>query len=446
VDFSNLVQKEKRRLSFKWVQLALAAVVLLAVALFSVFKSDKAEIYAHDFIPPTASFYYEWSDQTAIKQNSDKYWGFDKEIPQEHLTKIAGIMGEGYQNVEELVWFRLEEQENDFYLLRFSDLSDKYLASLVQKNSGLFFYQPSDNILFISPNSDLGVSLSPQIIARWNLNYSREGVNIYWQLDKPPVFLQSLSTMILPLASVPETFVNFSEDSFDLYQPKSPSSTLEYYQKFKNSKIPQKFDSAIGFNASSTDNFSKIIIENIVLPNFASLPYQNLSFSELNAYMLKDSLLFSVGSDWLLVSDTDWRSRAGELAQNLQLVEVKKTLSDGTLYTELLAADEQALKYYDFAGQKYWQVDNLYGWGLERAYYLSNSAKIIEDLIVSDNIFPNLQQNCLSDSKNIGDFLLWPTNKLPAGQLRAYLEEQNIASLKLFSYQNYLVEGIKFCF
>lgn len=446
MDFLNLIKKEKGQLSRKWLQLVIAVIVLFVVVLFSIIKSDKPDVYAHDFLPPSASFYYEWSNKQAIDKGIYDYGLFDKEIPLGELAKVRNLLADNFSKVQELIWFKLEDREEDFYLLRFSDIKDKDLYSLHDLNPNTYFYKPAPNVLFISPDETINKDISAQIVSRWNLNYNREGINAYWQIDRPPAFFKDLSVLVAPVATVRDAFVNFGDSSIDFYQPRTTSTAISDLSNFQNKKVPQNFDLALGFSASSTENFSQSIAENIILPNFESLPYENLSYSDLHKYLFKDSLLFSYEDGWLLVADTDWRSRASDLAKNLQLVEVKKTLPDGTLYTELQAADDQLVIERDFAGQKYWQIDNLYGWGEENAYYLSNRPEMIEDIMLSKVNLAALALTCVQSNKDISDFVRWQTDKLGAGPIKSFLEEQNIGNLSIFSYQNYLIKGVKLCF
>ena len=130
----------------------------------------------------------------------------------------------------------------------------------------------------------------------------------------------------------------------------------------------------------------------------------------------------------------------------LKLKEVKKVLADGTLYTELVASEEQIAFEHEFKGQNYWQIDNLYGIGFGGAYYLSNQSQMIEKLVDSDNSMIDLWSGCGQFDKKINDFVRWQTSQLADGELKSYLVDRNIQSINLFSYQNYLVEGIRLCF
>lgn len=446
MDFLSLVKKEKRPTSLKWMSLVLAALVLLALVFFSRFWSAKPEVYAHDFLPAETSFYYEWSNKDAFGEDVGKYELFDKAISDEQLDKVAAIVGPEFSQVEELVWFRIEGRTEDAYLLRFADLEREYLVSLAENHADWFFYVPAPDILFIGPDEAMAQTVSSFVISRWTANYSREGVNIYWQIDKAPEFLESLSSLLLPLASSRDSFVNFTDHSIDFWQPRHASSTKSKSLDFNQAKIPTSFDLAFGFNASSTDGFDKFIAKNIVLPHFDNLPYQNLSNEELRTAFLSDSAIISSGDTWLLVSKEDWQSRAMDLAQNLQLKEVERVLSDGTLYTELVADQEQVVLKYDFAGQTYWQIDNLYGFSASGNHYLSNKAEMIEKLMTSGSSFATLWSDCLKNDKEVGDFVDIKTDYLADSLLKDYFVENNVVNLGLFSYQNYIVDGIKLCF
>lgn len=446
MSFLSLVKKEQRRFSLKWVQLAVAAIVLLAVVLFSTFWSTKPDVYAHDFLPAETNFYYEWSNKDAFAQDLNKYDLFDQTVAQGHLAKVASIVGPNFSQVEELVWFTTESGSGDAYLLRFSRLEKKYLVDLATQQPDLFFYVPASGILFIGPDEAMAKTIPSFVVSRWGVNYSREGINVYWQIDKAPEFLESLSNLMLPLASTRDSFVNFTDQSIDFWQPKHASSTHESSLPLTDSKIPQNYDLAMGFNASSTEGFDKFIVSNIILPHFDQLPYYNLSNSEVKEYLFNNSLLFSSGDAWLLVSTQDWQSKAFDLAKNLQLQEIESVLPDGTLYTELVASPEQVSLNHEFSGQSYWQVDNLYGISMLGANYLSNKSEMIEKIISSNSTLLDLWSACGKNDKEIGDFVHLNVNYLTDTALKQYLVDNNITEIDLFSYQNYTVEGLKLCF
>ena len=126
---------------------------------------------------------------------------------------------------------------------------------------------------------------------------------------------------------------------------------------------------------------------------------------------------------------------------SFNLEEVKKTLSDGTLYTELVFNEEEKSIDHSFKEYSYWQVDNLFGIELNKYNYLSNRQYLIED-ILSDYIYlGELWKNYISNTDIVEDFIHFKVNKLPKGQLREYLEKYNVTSLDLLSYSNSMVKG-----
>ena len=165
MDFISLVKKEKKRYSFKWIQVAAAALVLFILALFSTFWSTEPDVSAHDFLPANTTFYYQWANKNAFNQDLDKYELFDQSIAQEHLNEVAGMMGPNFSKVEELIWFRTEVGMGDAYLLRFSGLSDKYLVELATSHPEVYFYKPINNILFIGPDEATAQDVSSLYLA-----------------------------------------------------------------------------------------------------------------------------------------------------------------------------------------------------------------------------------------------------------------------------------------
>jgi len=57
-----------------------------------------------------------------------------------------------------------------------------------------------------------------------------------------------------------------------------------------------------------------------------------------------------------------------------------------------------------------------------------------------------LTKTVTSLSESNDDFIHWDTAQLPDGQIKDYLNNNNLGSLKVFSYYNSIIKGFKWCF
>ena len=426
------------------------ALLVLAILLVLVrFLSPQADVYARDFLPPDTNFYYHWSNQAALSENSTKL--FDTIVPEEHLKHLQGTVGVGFDDLEEVIWFTTEAApENNHYLLRFSKLPSKYLDNLQNSKLDYHLWQPSDNILLLSDSATANESLPGLVVPHFTINNINQGINIYWSPGYQPGFLSVWDDWLPKHVLARDVFVNLQSVGghlrLNLYQLRSVDSPNRAH-RLSTARLPDNFGVISGFQASSTAVGGDFISRDIILPLYDALPYYNLNQQEIKDYILSDNILVQDKQDWLLVGEDDWQSMAMSLAKDFELQEVTKSLPDGTTYIELIANEEQLAMVHDFEQWQYWQIDGLYGISLDNLHYLSNQPSLLEDIIINSRPLKSLFGDCLYDhSYQIGDFLKFNTNQVADSSIKTYLSSKNIVWLELFSYQNSVVEGLQLCF
>ena len=126
--------------------------IILTIFIFFLiyFYSLEPDIKARDFLPPETSFYYEWTE----KDESIKINIFDNSIPDNNKDKILNIIAQKINKVEDIIWFKIKEDNN--FLIKFSHKIKKdYLEELIVNNPHYFFKIKQDYILFITEEEEL---------------------------------------------------------------------------------------------------------------------------------------------------------------------------------------------------------------------------------------------------------------------------------------------------
>jgi len=447
VNFSQLFKEKSKFLDIKVI---LVIAVLIICLVITKLWSVAPQLSARDFLPLNTSFFYEWTSQKSLTDNlPPQLIIFDDQLPMEKADFLRQNLGDLFDNLQEAIWFKVAGSEEDNYLVKFSKLSSKSFKNWHEKHPEVIYYQPSDNILMLTDSVELINSIKGKIIGHFTVNHLSKGINIYWQLNQPPDFLYNFSSFLAYSSENPEIFMNIQsvgqkQNKVNLFQINNQPLDIEQNVLFK---IPSDFDLAIGFNASSTESLSNFLNKNLLIPIYDGLPYYNLSNQKISQYFLGDNIIFQDDDGWLMINQEDYQQKTLDLADSFEVQEINKVLPDGTAYTELIASQEQTIVEHEFADQKYWQIDGLFGIQLENYYYLSNRQYLIEDLITSDKKINNLWADCLDNSSyRVRDFIFWPTDKLPDIPIKAYLEENNLQSLDIFSYYNSAITGLQWCF
>ncbi len=425
----SLLHFKKKKINIKIILILVFFIVSIILG-FIIPNTSNAEV--KDFLPDNTSFYYHWTSKNTFLNSFDNPF-LDKQLSEDKINNLNDIFNESSNNIQEIIWFRVGDNKEDHYLLLFSRLPYKFLDEI--ESDTYLFKKIDKRIILVTENQEVLDSVSLSDNSKFNISTFDKGINIYWKLG----YSEDILNNTFPLLSTRDTFVNISE--------KKKKQIINIFQKNNDSfvkkdksllQIPKDFDSIISFNSSSTINFSNFVYDNILLSQFYSLPiyYDDKSVKE---YLLKDNIIIQDENSWLMINNDHYN--ISNFRNSFNLEEVKKTLSDGTLYTELVFNEEEKSIDHSFKEYSYWQVDNLFGIELNKYNYLSNRQYLIED-ILSDYIYlGELWKNYISNTDIVEDFIHFKVNKLPKGQLREYLEKYNVTSLDLLSYSNSMVKG-----
>ncbi len=385
--------------------------IVLTIFIFFLiyFYSLEPDIKARDFLPPETSFYYEWTE----KDENIKINIFDNSIPDNNKDKILNIIAQKINKVEDIIWFKIKEDNN--FLIKFSHKIKKdYLKELIVNNPHYFFKIKQDYILFITEEKELLNILPNYLVEDFIINNQKKGINIYWKNNEPD-FLKELVIWLNPLLKNKEegVFINLDKDSINLFLKREKKGED---LNLASAKIINDFDLLTLFG-NSLEN--KNILNNFLTSLYTSFPHHSLALGNF----LEDIILLQKNDNYLLISSQDWQSRIGLLIQSREVIEVDNILPDGTKYIELKQAAEQTIIKDRYLETEYWQIDNLWGLNLEQFYYLSNSKDIIKEVIRSNNNLNDIVYTCLEESNNnINNLLYLKTAEIDNKAIKEYLE------------------------
>lgn len=437
MDFLKLIQQKEQKIDNKIIM----AMVILLILIMSVvvFWPTHKKNYLLAYLPDNTSFYYHFTTKKDLAQAF-----FAKEIVQERTVELEKLLAGNFLNLQEVLWFQTSsDTTNNSYLLKFSRLPKSFLEDFAKENFQLKAYSPEKNILLIT-EKDL---VAPLLANEQKQIYFSQGASIYWQKNKAPEFLNSLANILEPVFQGEELLLNWRK----LPDGKTRLSLLEKNQSdIKNIKYfltPENFDSVLAFNSSLGDDLAENISNSLLKAFFDSLPYYNLSSQVIKNRLLTDSIIWQDGEAWLLASDKPWQDNILDFMKTFKVKEVPKVLSDGTAYTELVASDEQTIIEHQINGQKVQQIDQLFIWETQGKYYLSNKKELIVELTTSRRYLKDLWFDCLDDTElEVGDFISFTSQDIPAGSIKDYLLANNITSLKAISYATDTMSGLNVCF
>ncbi len=443
MDWSLLLKNSYKQPWFKIVLI----LVFLAIFWLVKFSPQKNSGPILSYLPVDTSFFYEW---TSDASRADNYFSkiniFDTQVPNAKLNDLKNICSGNCPKFEEIIWFKLSSETGDSYLLKVANWSKQSLKSVREINHNFIFKELSPDVYLITTSKSLADSVEGAVNNKFSIVDEKAGLNIYWQTSQAPEFLNNLTSLIRPAINGEDIFMNS--------QVKDGKTSLKFFQatnnqvvrtkSFSEVALPKDFSLALGFSSKNSAQFLEDIIPQLVEPIFVSLPEQNFQKNELNTYLASDNLLLGQGEDWLLVGFNDWQPQVNNFLSKIEAKEVRKTLPDGTVYTELQAADDQTASDHEFKGQKYWQIGDLFGGQLNSAYYLTNRQYFLEQVIDKPVKFAAWWP-CGAVEDNIGDILAWSVPALPNVPIRTYLQNINVESLNISSFSNNSTQGWQIC-
>jgi hypothetical protein len=436
--------KQKPNWSIVYI-IALAVVLLLLMFWFSV----KPEFLAHDFLPDQTTFYYQWTDKQAWSGQPSPVTIFDNQEPTNQLNKLQGLLGEMMANTAEIIWFQTSDSDSDHYLVRLiGGLSKQEVEYLATSIGDYTLSQPNRQILLISPEPELGQTLPEMPIAKFELARKQADVNLYFELDQAPEFLQKLAGYLETVTTNPQIFLSLDlagrQMMVDLYQPVQVDETADQIS-WSKVKIP---DHRVALAINDLSATADELIQNFILPNlFTELPnfyaVDDLTRQKLSQKVM---LVTTEDDDWLLVSQQDWQESIFELIPEFLVTEVSKRLSDGTLYTELVKNKDAQAEILPLGETNYWKIDGLYGAQAEDFYYLSNSEAVIKQIITKSSYIGDSWTDCLlTGQSTVTDWLSLDRDALDKVHINS-LFAKDIKQLDVFAYYNHVTRGWRMCF
>ncbi|MFA6307271.1 MAG: hypothetical protein WC664_00325 [Patescibacteria group bacterium] len=437
MDFLKLVQKKDHKTDNKII-VATVVLVILIMSLLVFWPNDEKQKLI-SYLPDDVSFYYHF---TSKKVFADQV--FNKNIAQERIVELENILEGNFLNLQEIIWFQTDANPaNDNYLLKFSRLPKSFLMGMTNKNLDFRAYSPEKNILLINRGKVIDyLEARPE-----QIEYFDTGVSIYWHKGQAPSFLSDLIDIVEPAFVGNRVLVNWQT----LAKGKNKLSLLEERtSEIKNIKeflMPKEFDFVFAFNSQLADNLSEEIIDSLLKSLFDSLPYYNLDKQVIKDRVLQDAIVWQKDDGWILASDKSWQDNILDFINTLSLEEVSRVLSDGTAYTELVAAEQQNVIEHQINGQKILQIDDLFIWDIGDKHYLSNKQALIAELTSYNYYLGDFLQDCLGNiDAKIGDLVYLRNSKLVDGQIKDYLSSENIEELKMLSYATGTISGLNICF
>lgn len=441
IDFSSIKNKNV-------LELLLALTIIVIVFVISLFWSIKPEVYARDFLPQSTVFYYESVDVENFGSQNN-YNLFDYNVAKAQLDIVANILSKYLVEPENFIWFKVENSEENSYLVRLSSYPNNLVENLRSNHPEFYYNRLNKNILLISESENIANNPAKQVVAKFNTNYTDKGTNIYFDLRYTPEFLQKISASLERIVDSSDIFINLSDNNINFYKINQPQATnLASGQPdlYNYARQPENFDFAIGTGHKSALNSEEFITKDILLPIFNSLPYHNLNFDDLKQYFLEESIVWQREDSWLIAKNIDWQPLAGQFAKTFEIQEKKKLLPDGTLYIEYVSSGSPTITNHQYKEQSYWQIDSLYGWQADTVYYLANNEDMIKEIIDKNRPMSETLSNCSRDKNYfLSDFIILNTDKLPEGDFKTYLSSKNIKKLNMFGYFNYVSTGVLLC-
>jgi|GEM_PF-3179671 len=431
-----------------WFKIVL---ILLFLAIFWLVKFSPKENSGPilSYLPADTSFFYQW---TSSESKTDNYFSsihiFDTQVPKAKLKDLENICSNNCPKLEEVVWFKVKGGlEDDYsYLLEVNDWPKQTLKSVREINPNFVFKELSSNVYLVTADKSLADSVKGAVNNKFIIVDDKVGLNIYWQVSQTPEFLNSFTALIHPAVTGEDIFMNF--------QTKDGKSSLKFFQASNNQVVktrsfgqvalPKDFSLALGFSSKNSAKFLGDVVPQLIEPIFTSLPEQNFQKNELNTYLAGDNILLSQGEDWLLVGFNDWRPQVNHFLSKIEAKEVRKTLPDGTVYTELQVADNQSVSGHEFKGQKYWQIGDLFGGQFNNSYYLTNRQYFLEQ-VIDNPVKLATWWPCGKVGDSISDLITWSVPALPDLPIKAYLQNNNVESLNILSFSNNSTQGWQIC-
>lgn len=405
------------------------------------------------YLPADTTFFYNWTDTSAYENlEINKISVINSQEPTAKIAELKNMLQNGFLNVREVIWFKIENSQDDNFLLRL-DKAEQTAKWLADNRPEYNYLLVDDSVVLVSRDAWLPNNYSEQVKMDLATNNLGMGVNIFWSKNEAPSFLADLTKWLKIQTGLPNIYANIYQQpdgqvNMHIWQPKlrqiiNASSTVEWPNQ---ANFPLNADLVFGFGDHATEEWQNIVSQNIIQPLFTDLPYYRLSATKMEEQVLKNNFIFLSGDKWLMASAEDWQSRIKDWVPNLKLKEARNRLPDGTVYTEFVSDDDLELESLKYQQYDYWHLGQFYGAQIGPYYYLSNNESLIQATFVTKyNIQSYLGLCQIAGDYKIIDLVQVNSAKIKDELIKKALLDQDINNLTVLSYENNLQIGFKAC-
>lgn len=427
-------------------------VLLLAVVAMLLAPKKSSQPLAL-YLPANTTFFYNWTDTSAYENlEINKISVINSQEPTTKIAELKNMLQNGFLNVREVIWFKLENSQDDNFLLRL-DKAEQTAKWLADNRPEYNYLLVDDSVVLVSRDAWLPNNYFEQVKMDLATNNLGMGVNIFWSKNEAPSFLADLTKWLKIQTGLPNIYANIYQQpdgqvNMHVWQSKlrqliNTSSTIDWPNQ---ANFPRGADLIFGFGDHTSDDWQLVVSQNILEPLFTDLPYYRLSAKKIEEQLLNNNFIYLANNNWLMVSSEDWQSRINDWAPDLQLKEVKNRLPDGTVYTELIGEQEAKVELLSYQGYDYWRLGQLYGAQIGPYYYLSNSQSLIQATFVSKYQIANYLSQCpIAGDYKIIDLAQINSLKIKDEAIKKALLGQDINNLTVLSYENNSQIGFKAC-
>jgi len=451
VDFLKLVHKREQKADNKIIFGLIGLLFLIALFFVLVnFLPKKEYRPLFSYLPADTNFYYHFTDKKVFYQDIlEDFKIFDSSVATDKVKSLENLLGASFLNAREIVWFRTDQSDSDSYLIRFSHLQKKSLTQIQNDHSNMYFFQADNDILLVSYslevyNEFLSKEYKDEIAT--SRSQGSQGIDMYWQLGHLPEFLNDLIPYLFSIFESGDAYANFyrKEDNglvINLYG----TSPIPRDSSFFQYKSPLKPDFVLAFSKYTPQGIKNSLENDLIRLIFSSLPYYNLNSQSIEQAILSGGVIFQRDGAWLIATPLDSSAIILDLVDYYQVKEQKNTLSDGTLYIELLANDNPNKIEYSYKDKTYFQVSNVFVYQEAGINYLSSNEAFVWEIIELSQPLSNLWLNCQPEAGQVSDFIYLDTNKLDNDQIKEYLSNKGVNKLWALSYYTASHAGLQFC-
>lgn len=427
-----------------------AFALLLFVAIGMIWLSFKADQNLLNFLPETTSFYYQWQVDKD-KQPPLVAW-LQNNLQQDAKIDLDILGPEFLDNTKDIVWFKLEGSEVNYYFFKAKTNFDKKEIKELLSNKNFSWHLLAKNILVLANDVDFKLDFQ----AQENLStgphfFNPSGENIFFSSQKPE-FLTDILAQVGDEALFSgeklwwqiDTEANLKQVNIYQANNNQAAEQLSKALTWQDLKIISKPRLLLFGENLSADNI-KFLKENILSTVNSQAPHLKFGENFWQNFASNSFYFFDQDGDWFLSKEEDWYPALSSLKSEFEPVAKVRSLPDGTLYTELLKNKEVKVENLSWQTKAYWKMQDFYGVDIEAKHYLSNSEILVKDLLANSGDFSDNLQNCaINEDEKLSDLIF--LDKTAASQLNlAKVLGEVDKFVLLFAYQSSQTQGLRLC-